>query len=122
MIGQLAKVSGAVVLRVDDALDQVFRGSVDDERWRRGLLAVLEGIGVLRFQLGHVEHRVNANCGRESKGKRVSRRLGNDREGANLLLSKFPCGTVGADVIHTYVHMISNMEGRRLHVMLVCGV
>src|SRR5258706_11642966 len=103
MIGQLAKVSGAVVLRVDDALDQVSRGSVDDERWRRGLLAVLEGIGVLRFQLGHVEHRVNANCGRESKGKRVSGRLGNDREGANLLLGKFLCSMVGADVIRTYV-------------------
>ncbi len=122
MIGQLAKALGAVVLRVNDALDQVFRGSVDDERWRRGLLAVLEGIGVLRFQLGHVEHRVNANCGRESKSKRVSRRLGNDREGANLLLGKFPCSTVGADVICMYVHTISNMEGRRLHAMLVCSV
>ena len=49
MVQELAPTANAIVLGVDYALDQVFWPSVNDKRWRRWLVAIVERVGMLRF-------------------------------------------------------------------------
>lgn len=121
MVGQLAASSGAIVFRVDDPLDQVLGLAVDNERWRRRLFAVLEGVGVLRFKLRNVEDGVDANCSREAKGEGGCGRLGDDGERSNLLLSQLSSSAVSTNVIRAYVHAVSDVERGSLHPVLIRG-
>ena len=80
---------------------------------------VLEGVRVLRFKLRNVEDGVNANGRREAKGEGGCGRLGDDGERSNLLLSQLPSCSVSTNVIHAYIHAVSDMEQWRLHPVLI---
>ena len=70
VVGKLALAARPIVLRVENAVDEVFRGAVDDNWWRRRLFAILERVGVLWLQLGNMKDGVNPNGAGETKGER----------------------------------------------------
>ena len=82
VVGKLALAARPVVLRVEDAVDKVFRGAVNDERWWRRLFAILEGVGVLGLQLGDMKDGVNSNSAGEAKS--------NDEEEGWEMIGKGP--------------------------------
>ena len=86
VVEELALVSNVVVLRVDDAFDEVLGVAIDDERRRGRLFAILEGIGGLGLELGHMEHGVNLNRAGKSKREGHGGGLRNDGKGADLFL------------------------------------
>ena len=49
MVQELAPMANTIVLGVNYALDQVFWLSVNDKRWRRQLVAIVECVGMLWF-------------------------------------------------------------------------
>jgi len=84
VVEEMAVMSNAIVLGVYDAFDEVFRVAVSDER-RGRLVAIFEDIGVLGFQLGYMEDRMDANCDGKVKGEGHGRWLRDNRKGANFL-------------------------------------
>ncbi len=56
MVRKLAALLGVVVLQVNDLFNQILRLAFNNEGWRRWLVMVQEHIGVLRLQLGDMEH------------------------------------------------------------------
>jgi len=70
MVEELTLALYAVVFRVDDAVDEIFRLAIDDKCGRQWLIAIFEGIWVFRLKLGDVEYRVYTDCAREPNGKR----------------------------------------------------
>ena len=69
MVEELTLASYAVVFRVNDAVDEIFRLAIDDKCRRRWLIAIFEGIWVFRLELGDVEYRVYTDCAGELNGK-----------------------------------------------------
>ena len=119
VVGKLALAARPVVLRVEDAVDKVFRGAVNDERWWRRLFAILEGVGVLGLQLGDMKDGVNSNSAGEAKSKRRRGGLGDDWERADLLLGELVHGAIGADVVGAYEDAVADVERRRRLAMAV---
>ena len=66
-----------------------------------------------------MKDRVNTDGGRETKGERHWRRLGNNGEQADLLLSELASGAVRAYVVGMYKHMVSDPERRRYYAILI---
>jgi len=75
VVEELTLALYAVVFRVDDAVDEIFRLAIDDKCRRRWLITIFEGIRVFWLELGDVEYRVYTDCAGELNGKRHGRWL-----------------------------------------------
>ena len=119
VVGKLTLAAHPIVLRVENAVDEVFRGTVDDNWWWRRLFAILERVGVLWLQLGYMKDGVNPNGAGETKGERQRGGLGDDWERADLLLGELARGVIGADVVGAYKDPVADAEWRRRLAMAV---
>ena len=78
-------------LRVEDLTNLELRLSVDHNWWRWRLVAVRDDVRNGRFDLGHMEDRVNGSHGlREAEHDGVCAHTGNDLEGSEVLLRQLP--------------------------------
>jgi len=75
MVEELTLASYAVVFRVDDAVDEIFRLAIDDKCGRQWLIVIFKGIWVFWLKLGDVEYQVYTDCAGELNGKRHGRWL-----------------------------------------------
>ena len=85
VVEELTTSPSTIVLRIDDAFDEVLGTAVDDEGRRRRLFAVVEGVGEFGLELRNVENGMDADGRRKLEGERHGGGLGNDEEGADFL-------------------------------------
>jgi len=68
VVEELALASDVIVPGVYNTFDEVFWVAVNDER-RGRLVAIFDGVRVLRFQLGYMEDGMYTNCTRKVEGE-----------------------------------------------------
>ena len=102
--------------------DEVLGVAVDDEQRRGRLFAILEGIGGLGLELGHMEDGVNLNRAGKSKREGHSRGLRNDQKGANLFLHKLASGPIHTNMVSMNIDMVANMKWRGFNAIPICKV
>jgi len=75
MVEELTLVLYAVVFRVNDGVNEIFRLAIDDKCGRQWLIVIFKGIRVFRLKLGDMEYQVYTDCARELNGKQHGQRL-----------------------------------------------
>src|SRR6266436_2087466 len=90
----------AIDLGVKDLTNLELRLSVDHNRWRWRLVAVWDDVRNGRFNLRHMEDRVDGSHGlREVERDGVNAHTSNDLEGAEILLGQLPRRSGGVEVL-----------------------
>ena len=115
-IQEFAGAASVVDLGVKNCLNLVFRFSVDFDRRRRRLNAIRDGVRCCWFQLRNVKDRMyGPHTFGESKGEGVRSDLGDDFEGAQVLLGKLLGRSSGSEESCFDEDVISDLELRCGH-------